>query len=140
MRELGADVGEHRFRLLAGNLPDHQTAVEVVRSGRSRSLVMLAIHLPFGQDEHAFEEKLVTALKDEVGVVTRVNNVHAAFWTRDDEVVQGNTEYLVAAVGDFMEPRLRDDTLAQIRAAGGNVVESGAYRLVGTVPGPDPGP
>ena len=75
-----------------------------------------------------------------MGVATRVNNVDAAFWTRDDEVVPGNTEYLVAAIGDFMEPRLRDDTLTQIRAAGGNVVESRAYRLVGTAPGPDPNP
>jgi hypothetical protein len=72
-----------------------------------------------------------------VGVATRVNNVDAAFWTRDDEVVPGSTEYLVAAIGDFMKPRLRDDTLTQIRAVSGNVAESRAYRLVGTVPGPD---
>jgi hypothetical protein len=90
--------------------------------------------------EQAFGEELLAALKGEVGVATRVNNVHAAFWTRDDEVVPGNTEYLVAAIGDFMEPHLRDDTLTQIRAAGGDVVESQAYRLVGTVPGPDPAP
>jgi hypothetical protein len=136
VRELGADPGERRFRLLAGNLPD----LEVERSGRSRGLVMLAIHLPFGKGEQAFGEELLAALKGEVGVATRVNNVHAAFWTRDDEVVPGSTEYLVAAIGDFMEPHLRGDTLTQIRAAGGDVVESQAYRLVGTVPGPDPAP
>jgi hypothetical protein len=140
VRELGADPGERRFRLLAGNLPDLEAALEVERSGRSRGLVMLAIHLPFGKGEQAFGEELLAALKGEVGVATRVNNVHAAFWTRDDEVVPGSTEYLVAAIGDFMEPRLRDDTLTQIRAAGGDVVESQAYRLVGTVPGPDPAP
>jgi hypothetical protein len=140
VRELGADPGERRFRLLAGSLPGLDTALEAERSGRSRGLVMLAIHLPFGKGEQVFEEELLAALKGEVGVATRVNNVDAAFWTRDDEVVPGNTEYLVAAIGDFMEPRLRDDTLTKIRAAGGNVVESRAYRLVGTAPGPDPNP
>jgi hypothetical protein len=140
VRELGADPGERRFRLLAGNLPDNGTALEVLRSGRSRGLVMLAVHLPFGKGEQAFEDQLLAALKDEVGVATRVNNVHAAFWTRDDSVVFGNTEYLVAVIGDFMQPHLREDTLTQIRAAGGDVVESQAYRLVGTVPGPDPNP
>ena len=140
VRELGADPDEHRFRLLAGNLPDHEQALEVLRSGRARGLVMLAIHLPFGKGEPGFEEELLTALKDEVGVATRVNNVYAAFWTRDDSVVPGNTEYLVAAIGDFMQPQLRKDTIAQIEAAGGEVAESRAYRLVGTVPGPDPTP
>jgi hypothetical protein len=140
VRELGTDPGERRFRPLAGNLPDHETALEVLRSGRSRGLVMLAIHLPFGKSEPAFEEGLLAALNDEVGVATRVNNVHAAFWTRDDSVVFGNTEYLVVAIGDFMQPHLREDTLTQIRAAGGDVVESQAYRLVGSVPGPDPAP
>jgi hypothetical protein len=33
---------------------------------------------------------------------------------------------------------LRDDTLAQLAAAGGDVVEALAYQLVATVPGPDP--
>jgi hypothetical protein len=73
-------------------------------------------------------------------VPTRVNKVAAAFWTRDDSVVFGNTEYLVLAVGDFIRPRLRDDTLAQLAAAGGDVVEALAYQLVATVPGPDPAP
>jgi len=140
MRELGADPGEPRFRALAGNLPDDLKALDVLRSGRPRGLVMLVIYLPFGQDEQSFGVALSAALKGEVGVSTRVNNVDAAFWTRDDSVVGGNTEYLVAAIGDFMEPELRPNTLAQIRAAGGEVVESQAYNLVGTVPGPDPAP
>ena len=123
-RELGADADEIQFRLLAGSLPDDEQALEVLRSGRARGLVMLAIHLPFGKGEPAFEEELLAALKDEVGVATRVNNVYAAFWTRDDSIVPGNTEYLVAAIGDFMQPQLRKDTLAQIEAAGGDVAES----------------
>ena len=140
VRELGADPSQSRFRLLAGSLPDDEQALEVVRSGRGRGLVMLAIHLPFGTGEQAFEEELVSALNDEVGVATRVNNVYAAFWTRDDSIVPGNTEYLVAAIGDFMQPQLRRDTVAQIEAAGGEVAESQAYGLVVTVPGPDPAP
>jgi hypothetical protein len=138
VRDLGADPGEGRFRPLAGNLPDDQAALDVLRSGRYRTMVMLVIHLPFGQDEQAFEKALLAALKDVVGRRTRVNNIYAAFWTKDDEVVSGNTEYLVAALGDFMEPELSDDTLAPIRAAGGDVVQSRAWLLIGTVPGPDP--
>jgi hypothetical protein len=46
----------------------------------------------------------------------------------------------VAAIGDFAEPHLRDDTLTQIRPAGGDVVQSQTYRLVGTVPDADPAP
>jgi hypothetical protein len=101
---------------------------------------MLEVHLPFGAaKEAAFEQQLATALVDEVGVATRVNNVYAAFWTRDDTVVLDSTEYVVAALGDFMEPRLRKDTIEQIEAAGGRVVRSKAYHLLHTVPGPDPG-
>jgi len=140
VRELGADPGEGRFRLLAGNLPDDQAALDVLRSGRYRTMVMLAVHLPFGQDEQAFEQALRAALKDVVGVRTRVNNIYAAFWTKDDKVVPGNAEYLVAALGDFMEPELSDGTLAPILAAGGAVTESRAWALSGTVPGPDPAP
>ncbi len=138
--ELGADPSESAFRPLAGSLPDDEKALEVLRSGRGRGLVMLAIHLPFGTGEQAFEEELVGALNDEVGIATRVNNVYAAFWTRDDSIVPGNTEYLVTAIGDYMQPHLRPDTLAQIEAAGGQVAESRAYGLVATVPGPDPAP
>jgi len=140
VRALGAEPGEGRFRLLAGNLPGDQAALEILRSGRYRTMIMLVIHLPFGQDEQAFEQALRAALKDVVGVITRANSVLAAFWTKDDKVVIGNTEYLVAALGDYMDPELSDDTLAPIRAAGGDIVESRAWHLIGTVPGPDPAP
>ena len=138
IRELGADPGEGRFRLLAGNLPDDKEALHVLRSGKYRTVVMVAIHLPFGQDEHAFEQALSAALKDVVGRLTRVNNIDAAFWTKDDKVVPGNTEYLVAALGDFMEPELSSDTLTPLQVAGGTIVESRAWDRIGTVPGPGP--
>jgi len=138
--ELGADPGEGRFRLLAGNLPDDLAALDILRSGRYRTMIMLVIHFPFGQDEQAFEQALRAVLKDVVGVRTRVNNIDAAFWTKDDKVEVGNTEYLVAALGDYMDPELSDDTLTPIRKAGGDIVESRAWLLIGTVPGPDPVP
>jgi hypothetical protein len=46
----------------------------------------------------------------------------------------------VIAIGDFMRPALRGDTLEQIAAAGGEVVESQLYHLVHLVPGADPTP
>jgi hypothetical protein len=139
-RELGADVGENRFRHMFGSLPGLEEALVVERSGRARSAVMLEVHLPFGAaPEASFEQQLAAALADEVGVATRVNNVYAAFWTRDDTVVLHSTEYVVAALGDFMQPQLRKDTIEQIEAAGGRVVRSKAYHLLHTEPGPDPG-
>ena len=102
------------------------------RCERARDLVMLAIHLPFGKGEPAFEGELLAALKDEVGVATRVNNVYAAFWTRDDSIVPGNTEYLVAAIGDFMQPELRSrharpDRGSRWRRGGGPGLPSGRH-------------
>jgi hypothetical protein len=138
IRDLGADPGRSRFRLMFDSLPDNDEALAVLRTRPYRGMVMLDIHLPFGAGEAQFEAALLAALKDEVDVATRVNNVYAAFWTRDDEVVIGNTEYLVVAIGDFMEPHLRPGTLEQIAGAGGNVVDSQLYHLVHLVPGPDP--
>jgi hypothetical protein len=140
IRDLGADPSKSRFRLMSDSLPGSDEALAVLRTRPYRGMVMLDIHLPFGAGEPQFEAALLAALKDEVGVATRVNNVYAAFWTRDDEVVLGNTEYLVVAIGDFMEPHLRADTLKQIAAASGEVVESQLYQLVHIVPGPDPAP
>jgi hypothetical protein len=140
IRDLGADAGKSRFRLMFDTLPDTNEALDVLRTRPYRSMVMLDIHLPFGAGEPQFEEALHAALKDEVGIATRVNNVYAAFWTRDDEVVFGSTEYLVIAIGDFMRPALRGDTLEQIAAAGGEVAESQLYHLVHLVPGADPTP
>ena len=140
IRDLGADPGKSRFRLMFDSLPDNDEALAVLRTRPYRGMVMLDIHLPFGAGEPQFEAALLAALKDEVGVATRVNNVYAAFWTRDDEVVFGNTEYLVVAIGDFMRPALRPDTLEQIAAASGEVVESQLYHLVHVVPGADPTP
>ena len=138
IRALGADPGAGRFRLMSDSLPSLDEAIEVVRARPYRSAVMLDVHLPFGAGEAQFETALRTALEDEVGVATRVNNVYAAFWTRDDEVVIGNTEYLLLAPGDFMQPHLRTDTLEAIAAAGGNVVEAELYQLVHREAGPDP--
>jgi hypothetical protein len=140
IRDLGADPSKSRFRLMFNSLPGSDEALAVLRTRPYRGMVMLDIHLPFGAGEPQFEAALLAALKDEVGVATRVNNVYAAFWTRDDEVVFGNTEYLVVAIGDFMDPHLRADTLEQIAAASGKVVESQLYQLVHIVPGPDPAP
>lgn len=140
IRDLGADPGRSRFRLMFNSLPDNEGALEVLRTRPYRGMVMLGVHLPFSAGEPQFEAALLAALEDEVGVATRVNNVYAAFWTRDDEVVIGNTEYLVLAIGDFMEPRLRADTLEQIAAAGGKLAESRLYQLVHIVPGADPAP
>ncbi len=141
VRDLGADASKQHFRLLASVLPNHDEALEAERSGLSRGMVMLTVHLPFGPNpgEAAFAKDLVAALKDEVGVQTRVNNVQAALVTADDSVVLGNTEYLVVAIGDYMQPELRPDTIAQIEAAGGKIVASQPFTLVATVPGPDPG-
>lgn len=140
MRDLGAEPGKSRFRLMFNSLPDNDEALAVLRTRPYRGMVMLDIHLPFGAGEPQFEAALLAALDDEVGVATRVNNVYAAFWTRDDEVVFGNTEYLVVAIGDFMQPHLRPDTLDQIAAASGKVVESQLYHLIHIVPGFDPTP
>jgi hypothetical protein len=65
-----------------------------------------------------------------VGVATRVQR----------SASYSATEYRVAAIGDFTEPHLRDDTLTQIRPAGGDIVQSQTYRIVGTVPDADPAP
>lgn len=140
IRDLGADPSRSRFRLMFDSLPDHDQALAVLRTRPYRGMVMLDLHLPFGAGEPQFEEALLAALKDEVGVATRVNNVYAAFWTRDDEIVVGNTEYLVIAIGDFLEPRLRPHTLEKIVAASGKVADSQLYHRVHVVPGPDPAP
>src|SRR6476659_3705834 len=82
IRALGADPGPGRFRLMFDSLPSLDEALEVVRARPYRGAVMVDVHLPFGAGEHEFEAALLAALKDEVGVATRVNNVYAAFWTR----------------------------------------------------------
>ena len=140
IRGLGADPSKGRFRLMFNSLPDNDKALAVLRTRPYRGMVMLDIHLPFGAGEAQFEVALLAAVKDEVGVATRVNNIYAAFWTRDDEVVIGNTEYLVVALGDFMQPHLRPHTLEQIAAAGGKVAQAQLYDLVDLVPGPEPTP
>lgn len=140
IRSLGAELSQSRFRLLFNSLPGNDEALAVLRTRPYRGMIMLALHLPFGASEPQFEEALLAALKDEVGVATRVNNVYAAFWTRDDEVVLNSTEYVVVTIGDFMQPYLRADTLDQIAAASGKVVESQLYQMVHIVPGPDPTP
>jgi hypothetical protein len=138
MQLLGAEVREPRPRLLAGMLPSEVEALDALRFGHSRSLVMVTVHLPLRMIQEAFESELVAALAGEVGVATRVNNIAAAFWTRDDTVVSGRTEYLVAAIGSFMRPQLREGTLDRIRAAGGDVIESLVFHHVGTVSDDEP--
>jgi hypothetical protein len=138
IRALGADPGPARFRLMLDSLPSLDGALDVVRSRPYRGAVLVDVNLAFGAGEPEFEAALRAALQDEVGVATRVNNVYAAFWTRDDEVVPGNTEYLVLAPGDFMQPHLRADTLEAIAAAGGKVVASQLHQLIHREPGPDP--
>jgi hypothetical protein len=131
---LGAQATEPRSRPVVGALPDHQAAILAVRS----RLVMVTIHLPLRMIPEAFEEELAAALSGEVEVATRVNNIRAAFWTRDETATTDRIEYLVAAFGAFMQPKLRGDTLDQIEAAGATVVNSLAFSHVGTIPGESP--
>jgi hypothetical protein len=140
IRDLGADPSRSRFRLMLDSLPSLDEALTVLRTRPYRGMVMLDLHLPFGAGEAQLEAALRTALEGEVGVLTRVNNVYAAFWTRDDEVVLGNTEYLVVALGDFLQPHLRADTLEAITTAGAAVAESELYQLVHLEPGVAPPP
>jgi hypothetical protein len=134
MHLLGAGVSEPVFRPVVGMLPDDEAAAKAI-CNPSRSLVMITLHLPARMIPETFEAELAAALSGEVGVSTRLNNVAAAYWTRDDDVVPGRTEYLVAAIGDFMEPQLRDHTIARIETAGGRLVDSLAFHHVGTVSG-----
>jgi hypothetical protein len=136
IRDLGAEAGAPRFRLVAGALPDDATATHLAHTGASPSLLMVAVHLPLRMIQESFEKELVAALDDEVGVSTRVNNVHAAFWTRDDAVVPGRTEYLIAATGTFMRLQLRPGTVQRLESAGGTVVQTRAFQHIGTVSGP----
>ncbi|MGN9812828.1 hypothetical protein ACTMSW_26185 [Micromonospora sp. BQ11] len=137
MHLLGAEIDEPQTRPLAGALPDDETAL---RKLGSRTLVTLTVRIPLRLIQEEFEKELLAALGGEVGVATRVNNVTAALWTRDDTVVSGRVEYQVAAFGAFLRPQLRDDTLKQIRTAGGDVVESRVFHHVGTVAGDEPTP
>ncbi|WP_248960016.1 hypothetical protein [Sphaerisporangium perillae] len=138
VQRLGAETTDPRFRLVAGVLPDDEAALDVLRPGDSHSLVMVTIHLPLRMIQEDFERELVLALEDEVGVPSRVNNADAAFWTRDDSVVPGRTEYVVAAIGGFASLQLRPGNRARIEKAGGALVETRGFHHVGTVSGDEP--
>jgi hypothetical protein len=135
---LGADVGEPRQRPIVGALPSEADALSVLRSGRARHLELLTLHLPLRLIQEQFEGELLCALRDEVGVATRVNNADAALIGRGDTPVNRRTEYVVAVIGDFPRPSLRDDTLAEIRAARAQLIESLSLRHIGTVSDHEP--
>jgi hypothetical protein len=135
MHLLGADATDPRFRVLAGALPSDEAALATLQDDPGHTLVMLTAHVPLRLIQESFEKELRIALSGEVGVATRVNNVHAAFWTRNDSVLVGRVEYQLAVLGHFLRPHLRDDTLKQIQAAGGEVFEPRVFHHVGTVAG-----
>jgi hypothetical protein len=95
---------------------------------------MITVYLSRRLIAEDFEAQLDAALQQEVTTRTRVNNTLAAFWTRDDSVVEGRIEYIMAALGQYMtEPRLREDTLAKIYDARGVIVDSESFHHIGTV-------
>ncbi|MEU6408367.1 hypothetical protein [Microbispora sp. NPDC046933] len=135
---LGADAKKPRRRLVAGAVPDEETALDVLRTGEAHSLVMAVVHLPPRMIQDPVEKELVAAIEEEIATPSRFSTVTGAIWTRD-EGDQGRIEYLIAATGDFAEMRLRPRTVERIEAAGGTLVESRGFRHVGTVQG-EPAP
>jgi hypothetical protein len=129
---LGAYVAEPRYRPLGGNLGTYET----LRNGNAPGLVMMTVHLPLRLIREKFEMQLEAALLEEVTIRTRVNNSLAAVWTRDDGVVEGRIEYIVAVFGQYMtKPRLQAGTLEKISDACGVIVDSESFHHVGTVTG-----
>jgi hypothetical protein len=136
IESLGAYTAEPRYRPLGGALPTDDAALSVARDRTAPGLVMVTVYLSRRLIAEQFEAQLDAALQEEVTVRTRANNTLAAFWTRDDSVVKGRIEYIVAALGQYVtEPRLREDTLQKISGALGVIVDSESFRHVGTVAG-----
>ncbi len=91
-------------------------------------LFALTIRLPEGEDRQRFENQLVAGLADEVAIgSTRVNHVHAAFWTRP---AGSEPTYQCLLVGAFMMARLRVGTQERIADAGAEITQSLLFRRV----------
>jgi len=136
IESLEAYTAEPRYRPLGGGLPTDEAALGVVRDGTAPGLAMVTVYLSRRLIAEDFEAQLDAALQEEVTARTRVNNTLAAFWTKDDSVVAGRIEYIVAALGQYMtEPRLREGTLQKISDARGVIVDSESFHHVGTVTG-----
>ncbi|MFC6081401.1 hypothetical protein [Sphaerisporangium aureirubrum] len=134
IQQLGADTTDPRFRSVAGALPYDEAALDVLRLRPSHSLLLVTVHLPLRMIQEIFEQELVLALQDEISIPSRVNNAEAAFWTRDDSIVPGRVEYIIAAIGSFPSPTLRPGNRARIEKAGGTITTTHRYHHVTTPP------
>ncbi len=131
IESLGAHTAEPWHRTLTG--ADEAVREPVGNPARS-GLIMITVHRALRLIPEEFEVQLDAALLKEIQLRTRVNNSTAAFWTRDDSVVEGRIEYLVFVFGQYMTPpRLNTDVLQKISDERGVVVSSEPFRLVGTV-------
>jgi hypothetical protein len=109
-----------------GVLPSEDVARADLRS--QPGLFAVTIRLPDGEDRQRFENQLVAGLADEVAIgSTRVNYVHAAFWSRP---TQSSPTYECLLVGAFMMARLRIGTQERIGDAGAEITQSLLFRRV----------
>jgi hypothetical protein len=131
IESLGAHTAEPWHRSLTGSAEE-----EAVHNPAHTGLIMIIVHRALRLIPEEFEAQLDAALLEEVRVRTRVNNTMAAFWTRDDSIVEGRIEYLVVVFGQYMTvPRFNTGVLQTISDALGVIVGSESFRHVGTVTG-----